>query len=182
MKPNTRSKAKAFLLPVAAFALCGMVYAATHFLVSWSFSYDEDASSEFSRTQNYFSVAQARRMDPNTWAMGYKFTVEYGDGIVAEFELSGRGRSCVLGICKWVGTLPFNNPVIVTGKRSGRWPSWDGTIVSGGLSPFVSPRPISNYPAPMPFGGGWSVWVGPLSIVSAPALPPGCLVPCPNRP
>lgn len=161
--------------------LAGIAYAATHFLVSWAFSYDEDASSEFSVTQAYFSKVQSIRMDAKNWKVGDKFTVEYNDGVVAEFPLSARGVACVvLGPCKWVTTVPFDMPTIVHNKRSGLQnllPSGS----TGGISPYAPPMPITSYPIPLPYGQQWSVWVGPLTVVSAPS-PPGCRIPCPMLP
>ena len=161
--------------------LSGIVYAATHFLVSWAFSYDEDASAEFSVTQAYFLKAQSIRMDAKKWKVGDKFTVEYKDGVVAEFPLSGRGVACVvLGPCKWVTTVPFDMPTIIYNKRSGLeniLPSGS----TGGISPYAPPILITSYPSPLPYGRQWTVWVGPLTVVSA-SLLPGCRVPCPNRP
>jgi hypothetical protein len=162
----------------------GVVAAATHFLVSWSFSYAEGASSEFSVTQAYFTNVQSTRKDAGTWFRGDKFAVEYKDGVVAEFVLSSRGMVCtgfsLLGPrppCKWAGTVPFDSvPTIVQQSRSGL------PIVNTNLGIDAVGKPVPlpmSYPVPLPFRSAWEVWTGPLVRVAAPPVPGCTRNPCP---
>lgn len=157
--------------------VAGVIFAATHYLVSWGFSYQEDAASEYSATMAFFSKVQSIRPDSGNWRPGDKFTVEYSDGMVAEFPLSTRGMACVAGKCKWATTVPFDQPVIIKGKRAGLTNTLSDGGGVGGLSPYANPRTITFYPEPMPFQRGWTVIVGPLTEVAVP--PSGCTVNCP---
>ena len=157
----------------------GVVYAATHFLVTWAFTYAEDASSEFSATQAFFSRIQSIRSDAGKWRPGDKFTVEYVDGMVVEFPLSTRGMVCIAGNCKWATTVPFDEPTIIKDKRSGLTSSLQMGRSGGGLSPVQYAPPILGYPVVFPYQRTWTVIVGP--IVAVPSPPPsGCMILCPR--